>query len=92
MANIKDMYPLICTHRIASEDDAKPIIQMQCRLNLAMKQVVKAKVLKLLDDSIIYPIEDSKWVSPTQIVPETNGVTVVRNKDGEMVPTLNAMI
>ena len=36
-----------------------------------MKEVVKTEVLKLLDARIIYPISDSKWVSPTQVVPKT---------------------
>jgi hypothetical protein len=44
---------------------------MQRRLNLNMKEVVKNKVIKLLDNGIIYPISDSKWVSPTQVVPDT---------------------
>ena len=29
-----------------------------------MKDVVKNEVIKLLDAGIIYPISDSKWVSP----------------------------
>ncbi|KAI5313078.1 hypothetical protein L3X38_042252 [Prunus dulcis] len=32
---------------------------------------------------IIYPISDSKWVSPTQVVPKKLGVTVVENDNGE---------
>ena len=42
-----------------------------------MKEVVKKEVLKLLDVGVIYPIADSKWVSPTQVVPKKSGVTVV---------------
>lgn len=52
-----------------------------------MKEVVKNEVLKLLDAGIIYPIADSKWVSPTQVVPKKSGVTVVKNDLGELVPT-----
>ena len=52
-----------------------------------MKEVVKNKVLKLLDAGIIYPILDSKWVSPTQVVPKKSGITVVENERGELVPT-----
>jgi hypothetical protein len=33
-----------------------------------MKELVKNEVIKLLDNGIIYPISDSKWVSPTQEV------------------------
>jgi len=40
-----------------------------------------------LDAGIIYPISDSKWVSLIQVVHKWAGVTVVQNKDGELVPT-----
>ena len=40
-----------------------------------------------MDAGIIYPISDSKWVSPTQVVPKTSGVIVVKNEHGELVPT-----
>ena len=33
-----------------------------------MKEVIRPKVLKLLDECIIYPISDSSWVSPMQVV------------------------
>ncbi|XP_074300177.1 uncharacterized protein LOC141631399 [Silene latifolia] len=36
---------------------------------------------------MIYPIYDSKWVRPTQLVPKKSGVTVVENADGVLVPT-----
>ena len=40
------------------------------------------EVLKLLYASIIYPISDSSWVSPTQVVPKKSGITVVKNDEG----------
>lgn len=52
-----------------------------------MHEVVRGEVIKLLDAGIIYPISDSKWVSLIQVVPKTARVTVVQNKDGELVPT-----
>jgi hypothetical protein len=52
-----------------------------------MKEVVKNKVIKLLDNGIIYPISNSKWVSPTQIVPKKSGVTVITNEKNELIPT-----
>ena len=52
-----------------------------------MIEVVKAEILKLLQAAIIYPISDSEWVSPTQVVPKKTGVTVVKNQNGELVPT-----
>jgi hypothetical protein len=52
-----------------------------------MQEVVRAEVIKLLDAGIIYPISDSKWVSPIHVVPKKAGLTVVTNKDNELVPT-----
>ncbi|KAH9744776.1 hypothetical protein KPL70_003833 [Citrus sinensis] len=60
---------------------------MQRRLNPNMKEVVRTEVLKLLDAGIIYPIFDSSWVSPVQVVPKKSGVTVVTNADNELIPT-----
>ncbi|XP_062014162.1 uncharacterized protein LOC133730624, partial [Rosa rugosa] len=44
------------------------------------------EVIKLLDCGVIYPISDSKWVSPVQVVPKKSGVTVVKNAENELVP------
>ena len=66
IADIKGISPLICTHRIHLEEDVRPSRQPQRRLNPVMEEVVKKEVLKLLDAGVIYPIEDSKWVSPTK--------------------------
>ena len=40
-----------------------------------------------IDNGIIYPISDSKWVSLTQVVPKKSGVTVVTNEKNELIPT-----
>ena len=87
IANIKGISPLICTHRIHLEEDVKPSRQPQRRLNPVMKEVVKKEVLKLLDVGVIYLIVDSKWVSPTQVVPKKSRVTVVANEHNELIPT-----
>ena len=52
-----------------------------------MKEVVHAEVLKLLQAGINYPISDSTWVSPTQVVPKKSRVTIMRNEKGEEMPT-----
>ncbi|RVW32849.1 Retrovirus-related Pol polyprotein from transposon 17.6 [Vitis vinifera] len=52
-----------------------------------MQDVVRNEVLKLLDAGIIYPISDSSWVSPTQVVPKKSGITVMKNDEGELIPT-----
>ena len=77
IADMKGISPLICTHRIYLEEDVKPSREMQRRLNPNMKEVVKNEVIKLLDNGIIYPIFDSKWVSLTQVIPKKSGVTVI---------------
>ncbi|XP_058217314.1 uncharacterized protein LOC131328383 [Rhododendron vialii] len=87
IADIKGIDATLCSHHIALEDNVKPSRQPQCRLNPIMKDVVRAEVLKHLDVGIIYPIADSKWVSPIQVVPKKSGVTVVRNEENELVPT-----
>ena len=60
---------------------------MQRRLNSNIREVVRTEVLKLLDAGIIYPISDSSWVSPVQVVPKKSGVTIVTNADNELIPT-----
>ena len=87
IADIKGISPLICTHRIHLEEDVKPSRQPQRRLNPIMKEVVKKEVLKLLVVGVIYPIANSKWVSPTKVVPKKSGVTVVANENNELIPT-----
>ena len=52
-----------------------------------MKEVVKKEILKLLDAGIIFPISDSKWVSPVHVVPKKGGMTVVTNENNELIPT-----
>jgi hypothetical protein len=37
--------------------------------------------------AIIYPISDSKWVSPVQVLPKKSGITMVKNEEDELVPT-----
>ena len=46
-----------------------------------------AEVIKMLDAGIIYPISDSEWVSPTQVVLKKSRITVVENEKGEIVST-----
>ncbi|CAN6547620.1 unnamed protein product [Malus baccata var. baccata] len=66
---------------------AKPTREAQRRLNPPMMEVVKKEIIKLLDCGVIYPISDSRWVSPVQVVPKKSGVTVVKNAEDELVPT-----
>ena len=47
---------------------------------------MKGEIIKLLDAGIIYPISDSQWVSPIQVVPKKSGIMVVRDKNNELMP------
>ncbi|RVW18382.1 Retrovirus-related Pol polyprotein from transposon 297 [Vitis vinifera] len=62
ISDLKWISPLVCTHHIYMEDEAKPA-------------------------GIIYPISDSPWVSPTQVVPKKSGIKVVQNDKEEQVST-----
>ncbi|GKD24895.1 reverse transcriptase domain-containing protein [Tanacetum coccineum] len=69
------------------EDDYKPTVQSQRRVNPKIHEVIKKEVLKLLDAGMIYPISDSPWVSPVHYVPKKGGITVVANEENELIPT-----
>ncbi|XP_042457800.1 uncharacterized protein LOC122041967 [Zingiber officinale] len=87
LADIPGISPSICMHQIYLEEDVKPVRQPQRRLNPLILDVVKKEVTRLLQAGIIYPISDSKWVSPIHVVPKKSGITVVANEDNELVPT-----
>jgi hypothetical protein len=90
LSDLKGIHPSYCTHRIFLEDDSRPSRQPQRRLNPIMQEVVKKEIIKWLDADIIYPISDSSWVSPTQVVPKKAGLTVVTNEKGENIATRTA--
>jgi len=45
-----------------------------------MKEVVRKEMVKHLEAGMIYPILDSSWKSPIQVVPKKGGITVIRNE------------
>ncbi|GKA47133.1 reverse transcriptase domain-containing protein [Tanacetum coccineum] len=103
ISDIKGIDPSFCTHKILMEDDFKPAVQHQRRVNPKIHEVIKKEVIKLLDAGLIYPISDSPWVSPVHCVPKKGGMyftgeipftkkkkggmTVVENEDNELIPT-----
>ncbi|GJU47158.1 retrovirus-related pol polyprotein from transposon TNT 1-94 [Tanacetum coccineum] len=87
MSDIKGISPSFYTHKILMEDNFKPVIQPQRRLNPKVQDVVKNEIVKLLDSGLIYPISDSSWVSPIHVVPKKGGMTVVLNDDNELIPS-----
>ncbi|GKB81367.1 reverse transcriptase domain-containing protein, partial [Tanacetum coccineum] len=83
ITNIKGIDPRVCTHKILMEEDYKPVVQSQRRVNPKIHEVIKKEVIKLLDVGMIYLISDSQWVSPIHCVPKKGGITVVANEDNE---------
>ena len=69
------------------EEDNKLTVDAQRCLNPSMKEVVQKELLKWLDAGVIYPISNSSWVSPVQVVPKNGGITVVKNENNELLPT-----
>ncbi|XP_076911444.1 uncharacterized protein LOC143569404 [Bidens hawaiensis] len=74
IADLKGISPSIVIHKIITTDDARPTREAQRRLNPNLREVVKKEVIKWLDAGIIYPISNSAWVSPTQVVPKKAGI------------------
>ncbi|GJV12117.1 reverse transcriptase domain-containing protein [Tanacetum coccineum] len=63
LSDIKGINPEFCTHKILMEEDYKPVVQHQRRVNPKIHDVIKKEVEKLLDAGLIYPISDSPWVT-----------------------------
>nr|GEY32552.1 reverse transcriptase domain-containing protein [Tanacetum cinerariifolium] len=87
LSDIQGINPEFCTHKILIEEDYKPAVQNQKRVNPKIYDVIKKEVEKLLDAGLIYPIFDSPWVSPVHCVPKKGGFTVVTNEENELIPT-----
>ena len=87
LADLKGIRPSMCMHRILLEDGHKPSVEVQRRLNPTMKEVVRKEVLKWLDTGVIYPISDSAWLSPVQVVPKKGGTTVIKTENNILLPS-----
>jgi len=85
--DIHGLSPSFCMHRIFLDEGHCPSRQPQRRLNSNMQEVVKKEIIKLLDAGIIYPISDSEWVSPVQVVPKKGGTTIIKNDRDELIST-----
>nr|GFA07449.1 reverse transcriptase domain-containing protein [Tanacetum cinerariifolium]GFA10806.1 reverse transcriptase domain-containing protein [Tanacetum cinerariifolium] len=87
ITDIKGIDPRFCTHKILMKEDYKPTVQSQRWVNPKIHEVIKKKVIKLLDAGMIYPISDSPWVSPIHCVSKKGGITIVENDNNELIPT-----
>ncbi|GKD64460.1 reverse transcriptase domain-containing protein [Tanacetum coccineum] len=87
ITDIKGIDPRFCIHKILMEDDYKPMVQSQRRVNPKIHEVIKKEVLKLFDVGMIYLISNSPWVSPVHCVPKKGGIIVVANEENELILT-----
>ena len=85
LVDLKGIRPSMCMHWILLEDNHKPLVEAQRRLNPTMKEVVKKEVLKWLDVGVIYPMSDSSWVRPIQVVPKKGGTTMIKNEKDMLI-------
>ncbi|GKD51382.1 reverse transcriptase domain-containing protein [Tanacetum coccineum] len=53
ISDIRGINPNFCTHKILMEEDFKPAVQQQRRVNPKIHKVIKAEVIKLLDAGLI---------------------------------------
>jgi hypothetical protein len=86
LKDLKEISPSLCTHHILMEQEHKPVREHQQRLNNATREVVRKEVLKLLKAGVFYPVCDSEWVSPVQVVQKKGGMTISRNDKNELIP------
>ena len=87
LADLRGLYPSLCTHHIFLENESRPMREAQRQLNPKVWETVKEEILKWLNAEIIYPISDSQWVSPIHVVPKKARVTVIVNEKGEEIQT-----
>ena len=72
-SDMKGIDPNTCSHHIYTQEELRLVRHHQRRMNLALKDIVKEELQKLLNVNFIYPISDSKWVSPLVFMPKRNG-------------------
>jgi len=68
--DMKGIHPDTCIHHIYMDPNIPPVRQPQRRMNPSLKDIVKEELQKVLTTGFIYPISDSKWVSPLVVVPK----------------------
>ncbi|XP_070008409.1 uncharacterized protein [Nicotiana sylvestris] len=61
IADIRGIPVGIYEHKIQLENEIKPSVEHQRRLNPSMHEMVKKEIIKWLDVGVVYPIADSSW-------------------------------
>ncbi|GJU93187.1 reverse transcriptase domain-containing protein [Tanacetum coccineum] len=81
--------PIIISSKLSEKEKnvTFAVIQPQRRLNPKVQDVVKNKIVKLLDSELIYLISDSLWVSPIHVEPKKGGMIIVLNDNNELIPS-----
>jgi len=59
ISDIKGISPAFCMHKILMEEEHKPSIEQQQRLNQNMKELVRHEVIEWLDAGIVVLLSDS---------------------------------
>nr|KYP35931.1 hypothetical protein KK1_042990 [Cajanus cajan] len=78
---------VIISSSLSMEEEKKLVEVLKVNEGVIGWTLVRKEVIKLLEARMIYPIFDSAWVSPVQVVPKKGGMTVVMNDKNELIPT-----
>nr|GEX40978.1 reverse transcriptase domain-containing protein [Tanacetum cinerariifolium] len=76
LTDIRGIDPEFCSHKILLEEDFSPKVQSQRRVNSKIHNVIKKEVKKLLDAGLIYPISDSPWDQPFELMCDASDYSV----------------
>ncbi|GKE82343.1 reverse transcriptase domain-containing protein [Tanacetum coccineum] len=88
LSDIKGINPEFCTHKILMEEDHKPAVQHQRRVNPKIHDVIKKEVEKLLDAGLIYLISDSPW----RVCIDYRKLNETTRKDHFLLPFMDQML
>ncbi|GJV39713.1 reverse transcriptase domain-containing protein [Tanacetum coccineum] len=80
LSDIKGTNPEFCTYKILMEEDYKPAVQHQRRVNPKIHDVIKKEVEKLLDAGLIYPISDILGKDPVHVILKKDILKVRRHQ------------
>eukprot|EP00253_Pinus_taeda_P026557 PITA_26557 len=69
--DMRGIHPDTYIHHIYTNEETRLVQQPQRLMNLALKDIVKEELQKLLVADFIHPISDSKWL-PLVVVPKKN--------------------
>ena len=72
-SNLTGIPSTLGEHQIDLVNGAAPVRQRQYRLNPRYSLMVKEEIDRLLEAGFIYPVSNSKWVSPILVIPKKVG-------------------